>query len=380
MIYVCVMYVGLDQLDQLNRIVNVLGMVPQEMVAASPTETRNIVSDDASCNSYCDVFVFVALQFFDKFEIKSPPSSPSESSSPLEDAATATGFGEETGPLAMTTSESTEDAVLPPTKPTAVDRRMAGEASSQAASQPQLTAEQEARSVVIVDPATNVAYRYVLKAKKSDDAKGGSSSSSKRERPPPRTIEEIVGVTTGGPNGRRSGEAGHSEANYLVFVDFLKYSILFHASSIVNSMCAFVCRTILVYQPKFRSSPGASLTHPYVLQGSETAVASAENSQSQAQTASTSSTQPSNPPPPPPGKDGESVLLKKLGQRRSKSEPALLKSTLTSGNYQDRFGINKATDEHVAQENFSNDAEGKTDATADIPPANAGGGTDGPNT
>jgi dual specificity tyrosine-phosphorylation-regulated kinase 1 len=35
---------GVDQLDQLNRIVNVMGMVPPEMIAASPIETRNIVS------------------------------------------------------------------------------------------------------------------------------------------------------------------------------------------------------------------------------------------------------------------------------------------------------------------------------------------------
>jgi dual specificity tyrosine-phosphorylation-regulated kinase 1 len=35
---------GVDQLDQLNRIVSILGMLPAEMVAASPIETRNIVS------------------------------------------------------------------------------------------------------------------------------------------------------------------------------------------------------------------------------------------------------------------------------------------------------------------------------------------------
>ena len=35
---------GIDQLDQLNRIVNIMGMVPSEMVAKSPEETRKIVS------------------------------------------------------------------------------------------------------------------------------------------------------------------------------------------------------------------------------------------------------------------------------------------------------------------------------------------------
>jgi dual specificity tyrosine-phosphorylation-regulated kinase 1 len=35
---------GVDQLDQLNRIINMMGMVPVEMVEASPPDTRKIVS------------------------------------------------------------------------------------------------------------------------------------------------------------------------------------------------------------------------------------------------------------------------------------------------------------------------------------------------
>ena len=35
---------GVDQLEQLNRIVAIMGMVPPEMVQESPLETRNIVS------------------------------------------------------------------------------------------------------------------------------------------------------------------------------------------------------------------------------------------------------------------------------------------------------------------------------------------------
>ena len=39
----------------------------------------------------------------------------------------------------------------------------------------------------------------------------------------PRVLEEIIGVNTGGPSGRRLGEAGHSEEHYLEFVDFIRY-------------------------------------------------------------------------------------------------------------------------------------------------------------
>ena len=35
---------GVNQLDQLNRIISVMGMVPEEMVEKSPPDTRKIVS------------------------------------------------------------------------------------------------------------------------------------------------------------------------------------------------------------------------------------------------------------------------------------------------------------------------------------------------
>ena len=45
---------GVDQLDQLNRIINMMGMVPVEMVEASPPDTRKIVSH---CYRSCHSFV-----------------------------------------------------------------------------------------------------------------------------------------------------------------------------------------------------------------------------------------------------------------------------------------------------------------------------------
>lgn len=43
-----------------------------------------------------------------------------------------------------------------------------------------------------------------------------------RDGPKPRTLEEVLGVHTGGPGGRRAGEADHTPLKYLEFVDFVK--------------------------------------------------------------------------------------------------------------------------------------------------------------
>jgi hypothetical protein len=43
-----------------------------------------------------------------------------------------------------------------------------------------------------------------------------------KEGPRARTLEEILGVHTGGPSGRRAGEADHSPQKYTEFLDFVK--------------------------------------------------------------------------------------------------------------------------------------------------------------
>mgnify|MGYP003386004582 CR=1 FL=1 len=62
---------GVDQLDQMNRIVNILGMVPAEMVAESPEDTRKIVSCCALCHAilsssfdYCKMLILSTLSTF----------------------------------------------------------------------------------------------------------------------------------------------------------------------------------------------------------------------------------------------------------------------------------------------------------------------------
>eukprot|EP01038_Epipyxis_sp_PR26KG_P012095 gene12095-16185_t len=66
-----------------------------------------------------------------------------------------------------------------------------------------------------------------------------------KEMPRPRTISEILGVHSGGPSGRRLGETGHGEANYLEFLDFVE--------------------KLLVFDPTIRASASDILNHPYIL-------------------------------------------------------------------------------------------------------------------
>ena len=67
-----------------------------------------------------------------------------------------------------------------------------------------------------------------------------------RETPNPRTLEDIVGLHIGGPHGRRGGELGHSQADYLSFLRFV--------------------RTLLAYRATDRSSPTDATNHPYMTQ------------------------------------------------------------------------------------------------------------------
>lgn len=53
-----------------------------------------------------------------------------------------------------------------------------------------------------------VAFRYILK--KTKDGK-------KYKAPGTRRLQDIIGVDSGGPGSRRSGEAGHSQSDYLKF-------------------------------------------------------------------------------------------------------------------------------------------------------------------
>mmetsp|Transcript_56298 Transcript_56298/g.110984 ORF Transcript_56298/g.110984 Transcript_56298/m.110984 type:complete len:561 (-) Transcript_56298:263-1945(-) len=65
-----------------------------------------------------------------------------------------------------------------------------------------------------------------------------------KEGPRARTLEEIIGVNTGGPAGRRAGEADHTPAKYTEFLDFVK--------------------RMLIYDPVERANPTDMLSHVYL--------------------------------------------------------------------------------------------------------------------
>ena len=64
------------------------------------------------------------------------------------------------------------------------------------------------------------------------------------ERPGSRTLESILGTTTGGPGGRRRGDPGHTVENYRLFEDLLSL--------------------LLEYDPKKRITPLDVLKHPFI--------------------------------------------------------------------------------------------------------------------
>lgn len=57
-----------------------------------------------------------------------------------------------------------------------------------------------------MDPVENVLY--VLKR-------------PNRDMPAPRRLDEIIGVYSGGPGGRRAGEPNHGVPRYEEFLDFV---------------------------------------------------------------------------------------------------------------------------------------------------------------
>ena len=62
--------------------------------------------------------------------------------------------------------------------------------------------------------------------------------------PGSRTIEDIIGISTGGPQGRRIGESGHGPEAYSIFVDLIV--------------------KMLHYDPDTRVSPLYACRHPFL--------------------------------------------------------------------------------------------------------------------
>jgi serine/threonine protein kinase len=184
---------GTDQLDQLNRIVNVMGMPPPEMIAASPSSTRDIVSP---LSLFPSLLPLTSVQFFDKLD-QLPSTSPVPSSTSPSTTTEAT---------ATTTTTGAVAAAPTPQSP------------------------HPDRIVTIIDPATNQPLRLVLKTHKSEIEAIGKKKETFRKR----TLEEIIGVETGGPQGRRANDPGHTPEMYTMFADFIRSPV--HPSPFRNSL------------------------------------------------------------------------------------------------------------------------------------------------
>lgn len=85
----------------------------------------------------------------------------------------------------------------------------------------------------------------------------------KMYRPPgSRSLNDIVGINTGGPQGRRMGEPGHGYEDYSVFVDLIF--------------------KMLTYDPHQRITPSNACRHPFLAkQSSEDSQRIPHNSSSQ---------------------------------------------------------------------------------------------------
>ena len=80
----------------------------------------------------------------------------------------------------------------------------------------------------------------------SIDGKWKPRPTSRRyQQPGTRTLESVIGVNTGGPNGRRKGESGHSLTDYKVFYDFVK--------------------RMLCYSPQARMGPLQAAKHAFIV-------------------------------------------------------------------------------------------------------------------
>jgi serine/threonine protein kinase len=101
--------------------------------------------------------------------------------------------------------------------------------------------------------------QYSLKSRTDSDKDNSSKYSGSKTRkdgrreyrkPGTRLLKDILGVERGGPHGTRSGEVGHSEVDYLKFLDLIQ--------------------KMLEYDPKKRIKPSEALHHPFLKRATST--------------------------------------------------------------------------------------------------------------
>lgn len=178
---------GTDALDQIARIIQVRGPLPVDMILGAKTEnrtkyfTRVSKRDDLS-------------QATDN-ETQADPAEGSLSSA-LDSSSSVT-------ETAMVTDRNSIDTSAAVTSAQGSTEEGTGASSP---GKPQILAGSDGEGV-----------SYFVRIPTSADI--SKLTNSKRTRP----LEDIIGVYTDGPYGRRKGETGHSVEDYLMFVDLVKY-------------------------------------------------------------------------------------------------------------------------------------------------------------
>lgn len=89
------------------------------------------------------------------------------------------------------------------------------------------------------------------------------SKDKRYKAPGSRKLHDVIGVETGGPGGRRQGEAGHSVADYLKFKGEQQFRTM--KQSVLSDMCAradLIVR-MLDYDPRTRITPHYALQHNF---------------------------------------------------------------------------------------------------------------------
>lgn len=102
----------------------------------------------------------------------------------------------------------------------------------------QIPPGREEFTVTITDTITNLPVVLVLKSPKDAESASRKAMSGK-------TLDDVIGVTIGGPSGRRKTDSGHSEDIYRLFSGFI--------------------HSMLEFNPEKRVSARDALSHEYLL-------------------------------------------------------------------------------------------------------------------
>mgnify|MGYP001237220848 CR=1 FL=1 len=220
---------GTDEFDQMHRVCSLLGLPPSHMIAGAKVEKRNAF------------FVEIEKGAKGSSSNSSNSSSNNGNSNSTEgneknktnSTGTSTGNEEPEDTVMIDSTQNSSSTKGGQTTTTTNNTKGTGTSTS--------TSSETGNTPGATKTESNNATSYGLRnRRKSGDDKKNSGVETCY---PNRTLDEVLGVETGGPGGRRQGEDGHSPENYRLFRD------------LINRM--------LAYDPRKRIRPLEALNHPF---------------------------------------------------------------------------------------------------------------------